>query len=1057
MRKKITVLFLVLFATSFTLLFSQTTTVSGNVKDNSGAPLPGVNIQVKDANRGTSTDFDGNYQISVNQGDVLVFSFLGYHTKEITVTGSTLNVTLEEDANQLDEVVVTAFGIKKKEKALGYSVQKVDAKDLNLAGQNNALEALQGQVAGVQINRTSGTAGGGVDILIRGMSSVHPGRNNQPLVIVDGIALNNDTFKGNVLPSTGSNASGSSEQFAFSNRAGDINPDDIESYSVLKGAAATALYGVRAANGAIVITTKKGKQGKAKISVSASTTFREVTKTPELQTTFREGHRTSHRPGVTIDPTNTYDGYNRYSWAFYSWGVPFTDDEFIQADGTVTDLRNDAFHSPYELFRTGVNSQINMNISGATEKLDYFFSAGKSNDEGILPNTYYQKINFRLKGGMKITKNLNLDASVAYSNSGGARGNGGDKSIFSSLSYWSATFPINDYLNADGTQKNYTPGWIDNPRYFAETSNLKDDVNRWVGNMKLNWAAKDWLNISYSAQVDNYADLRNRFVPADLDVGSQVGGFIVNENIDFTGLESNLLVTFTKDFSEDLKASFLVGHQLSDTKTNYVNIRGELLNLPMFNDLTNTSLRFEKIDVKQIRAMGLFGDLRFEYKDKLFLSFTGRNDWLSTMPVVNRSFFYPSASLSYLFNDLIDKEGSTFSFGKFRISLAEVGKGPNFGEIGHYYINDPRFPYNGIGGYRADTEEGDPLLVPERSKSFEVGTDLRFIDNRIRLDYSYYKTKVSDQIFPVSTAYSSGRSRYVRNAGDYETWGHELLISADIIKKEDLKWTTTLNWSTNGGKVTSLPDDLGGEILFFGDLITSKAKIGDALGTLYGWVYQTAPDGQRYVGPDGKWIVTGSENSGFYYTGGNEMVKVGNAFPDYIASINNQLTWKNFGFNFLLEYKKGGDLYDRGFRNALRNGNLKETEFRDQDRVLEGVMDDGSGGFVTNTIPLTITANDYYRDYKHYNTASELLLQDGSWVKLRNIGITYNFDNQLLDKLGMDNASITANAGNILLWTPFKGFDPEANQFSAGSNIYGFTGLTTPLTTNYSLGLKVEF
>ncbi len=1056
MRKKITVLFLVLFATSFTFLFAQTTTVSGNVKDETGMPLPGVNIQVKDMNSGTSTDFDGNYQISVNQGDVLVFSFLGFRTQEITVSGTTLNVTLEEDASQLDEVVVTAFGIKKKEKALGYSVQKVKAESLNLSGQNNALEALQGQVSGVQINRTSGSAGGGVDILIRGVSSVNPGRSNQPLIIVDGVALNNDTFSGDILPSAGSNASSSSEQFAFSNRAGDINPDDIESYSVLKGAAATALYGIRASNGAIVITTKRGKQGKAKISVSTSTTIREVTKTPELQTTFREGHRTSRRPGVTIDPTNTYDGYNRFSWAFYSWGVPFTDDEFVQDDGTITDLRNDAFHSPYELFRTGVNSQINMNISGATEKLNYFFSAGKSNDEGILPNTNYQKINFRLKGGIEITDNLNLDTSISYSNSGGARGNGGDKSIFSSLSYWSSTFPINDYLNADGTQKNYTPGWIDNPRYFAETSNLNDDVNRWVANMKLNWAAKDWLNISYSAQVDNYADLRNRFVPADLDVGTQVGGFIVNENINFTGLESNLLVTFTKDFSEDFKTSFLVGHQLSDIKTTYSGVRGETLNVPGINDLSNTINRFTSNTISQLRSMGVFGDLRLEYKDKLFLSFTGRNDWLSVMPSNNRSFFYPSASLSYLFNDLFDAEGNTFSFGKFRASWAQVGKGPNFGQIGQFFINEPNFPFDGIGGYRASTRAGDPLLKPEKSNSFEIGTDLRFINNRVRLDYSYYKTKVSDQIFPVATAQSSGISSYVRNAGDYETWGHELLLSADIVKNEDLKWTTTLNWSTNEGKVTAIPEDVG-EIIFFDDYITAKAKVGDALGALYGWVFQTAPDGQRYVGADGKWIVTGSENNGFFYENGNEKVKVGNAFPDYIASVNNTITWKNFGFNFLLEYKKGGDLYDRGYRNALRNGNLKETEFRDQDRVLEGVMDDGNGGFETNTIPLTITADSFYRDFNNYNTASEVLLQDGSWVKLRNIGLTYNFDNKVLDKIGMDSASLTANAGNILLWTPFKGFDPESNQFSAGSNIYGFTGLTTPLTTNYSLGLKVQF
>jgi len=1052
MKQKLLLLFTICMVN---FSFSQEMIVSGTVTDATGE-LPGVNVQVKGTKKGTTTGFDGKFTIKTSSGSILIFSYLGYKTKEIVVKSKKINVVLVEDADLLDEIIVTSFGIKKKEKSLGYAVQKVDTKNLNLAGNTNALEALQGQVSGVQINRTSGSVGGGVDILIRGMSSVNPGRSNQPLIIVDGIALNNDTFAGNTQPSAGSNATSSGEQFGFSNRAGDINPDDVESYSVLKGAAATALYGIRASNGAIIITTKKGKIGKVKVAVTTSTTFRKVTKTPALQTKYREGHRTSRRPGVTIDPTNTFDGYNRFSWAFYSWGVPYTDDEFVQSNGTITDLSNDAFHSPYELFRTGINTQVNANISGASEKLNYFLSLGSSKDDGILPNTYYKKINMRFRGGVEVSDKLKIQTSVAYTNSGGARGNGGDKSIFSSMSYWSATFPINDYLNSDGTQKNYTPGWIDNPRYFTEKSNLKDDVNRWVANATINWSPKNWLNLSYSAQVDTYSDIRNRFVPADLDVGTQVGGFIINENINFIGLESNFLISATKDFSENFRTSFLVGNQISDLKTKYMSIRGETLNIPGLNDLENTLNRFDKLSKSQTRSVGVFGEVRLEYKDQLFLTFTGRQDWLSVMTVTNRSFFYPSASMSYVFNELIDADSEVLSFAKFRTSWAQVGKGPNFGKIGQFYISDGNFPFNGTGGYRASVAAGDPDLIPERSNSFEIGTDLRFLNNRLRVDYSYYKTKNSDQIFPVSTAQSSGVSSYVRNAGDYETWGHELLLNADIIKKDNFKWSASLNWSTSEGEVTAIPEDLE-EIIFFSDLITAKAKVGDALGSLYGWVFKTAPDGQRIVDSNGHWLVTGSENEGLYYQNDNEMVKVGNAFPDYIASINNNFSWKNFNFNFLIEYKKGGDLYDRGFRNALRNGNLLETEFRDQERVLEGVMDDGSGGFITNTTPLMITANGYYRDYKHYNTASEVLLQDGSWLKLRSIGLSYDLDSKVISKLGMSRASLNASAHNIILWTPFKGFDPEANQFSAGSNIYGFTGLTVPLSESYSFGLKLEF
>ena len=282
------------------------------------------------------------------------------------------------------------------------------------------------------------------------------------------------------------------------------------------------------------------------------------------------------------------------------------------------------------------------------------------------------------------------------------------------------------------------------------------------------------------------------------------------------------------------------------------------------------------------------------------------------------------------------------------------------------------------------------------------------------------------------------------------------MLSYKIFNTDDFGWEAIANFYTNGSEVTAIPNDLD-EIVFFDDWITAKAKVGDELGTLYGWVFQTAPDGQRYVGSDGKWVVTGSENSGFYTEGDNQKVIVGNAFPDYVLTLSNYFRYKNFGLNFLVEYKAGGDLYDRGRRNGIRNGNLKLTEFRDETKVLQGVMDDGNGGYVANNQEFLITAIDFYRDANNYNAASEILLQDGSWVKLRTIGLTYDLPKQFLSKIGMTKATVNANANNIILWTPFDGFDPEGNQFSAGSNIYGFTGLTTPLTQSYSMGLTLEF
>lgn len=1047
---------LMMFISVSQLVFAQAQTVTGIISDATGVGLPGVNIRIKGTNTGTISNLDGKYKIQASRGDVLVFSFIGFETKEVKVSGSTANVVLKGSVSKLNEVVVTAFGIKRSARELSYSVSQVKPVDVNLVGESNPLLALQGRVAGLQMSNTAGSAGGGVNILIRGLSSVDPSRNNQPLIIVDGLALDNETSPGNVLPSSGSNAvAGGSGQFDYSNRAGDINPDDIASISVLKGAAATALYGVRAANGAIVITTKKGKLGGPKVNLILSTTFRNIVKTPALQKTFREGNRTTKIPGAIIDP-NSPDGYDRYGFAFYSWGVPFTDNSFTMPDGTVIDLSHDAYHSPYDLFNTGINKQMNVNVSGATEKFNYYFSASNNNDKGVLPNTHFDKKTFRFSAGYQILKNLKISSSVSYTNSDGATATSGDKSIFSSLSYWSSTYPIRNYELADGSENNYSNGVIDNPMYFLMKSNLKTDLNHWIGNASLNWKPFKWMSVTYSAQMDNYSERRNRFVPPDLDVGSHVHGFIVDENINFSGLESNLLVTMDHDWNKDFNTTLTLGNQVSDTRRDYSMIRGENLNVPGINDLSNTLNTFADKSLIRLRNVGVFGDFRLGYKRKLYLSVTGRNDWVSTLPQGNRSFFYPSVGLSYVFTKDIFKQSNIFTFGKVRISWAQVGKGPGFGLVGHYFIPEPNFPFNGVGGYRSSTALGDPNIIPERDNSFAFGTNLHFFKNRLSVDYTYYSTNVNNQIFTVGSAYSSGLSGITRNAGNYKTWGQELTISGDIIRNSKIRWQAIVNWSKNGGKITALPKDLT-QIIFHSDLITSKAKVGDALGTLYGWVFQTVANGERYVGPDGKWVVTGSDNKGEYYTGTNQMVKVGNAFPDFVTSIDNIISWKNLSFSFLIEWKKGGDVYDRGYRNALRNGNLLETEFRDQTRVLSGMMDDGHGGYVQNTTPLMISGNNYYRDWAHYNTAAQVLLQDASWIKLRTISLSYNFTGRFVKKAHLDRLSIFANAHNIILWTPFKGFDPESNSFSAGSNIYGYTGLTVPLSQSYSFGVKFGF
>ena len=1055
--RRVKLLFLLLGLVFSQVLSAQELSVSGKVTDTSGEPIPGVNVVIKGKNKGTSTNFNGKYQIKVNQGDVLSFSFIGYETVEKPVSkGGVLNVTLNESSAQLDKVVVTAMGIKKNEKALGYASQQIKVNDMKQINQN-ALANIQGQVSGVQITQSSGAVGGGVDILIRGVKSLDPSVSNQPLIVIDGVRMNNDIITGNVKPSSGSNAPNSADQFSFSNRGIDINPDDIASINVLKGAAASALYGIDAANGAIIITTKKGRNSAPSFTFTSRMSYSKVNKYIELQNKYREGW--AGQPNITADPNNPniapvqqrdYGDDKGYwllagapkNYAFHAWGPAYADDN----DSSIK------FHDFYkEFFKTGMGTDLNFSVRGGKEKYTYYMSLGRNASSGIIPNTDYTKTNFKIRSGYQLTKKFNVEVSATYANSGGKLPNNGDKSIMSNLSYFVPSFDINDYLTPDGRQKVYAPkGWIDNPRYFAETSNLQDNVDRIMGYVKTGWDIAPHFNLNYTFSVDTYSEARNRFAPPDLDVADDVGGFILNEKIKFNSYNSLLLAKYDYTLNEDMKFNFLAGNEVSKRNRDYDMIRGEGLVLPNFNNISNANNYFNYGYGIGRSRVGVFGEVDFAYKDKLFLTVTGRNDWSSTLPAQNRSFFYPSVNLSYILTDLLDKENKLLSFAKVRFSWANVGKDAPSGILGSRWMLGS-YPTNSgslLGGIYPSSVEGDLNLKPENQRTTEFGFDFRFLNNRIRLDYTYYNNLNTDLIARIPVSNTSGRTSIWTNAGSLLNKGHEVLLSGKWIDKKDFSLSSTINWSTNKGKVMDLPDGIESIIYASSGYpgIMSMVKEGDAPGTLYGYTWKYNENGDR--------IIDASDYKPRIDT--DEKVIVGNAFPDWVASLQNTVTYKNLSFGFLLEYKKGGDAYDSGQRNAIRGGTLPITLERDVDVVLEGVVDDGNGGWVENTTPTHIDQG-YYRSSTRYNRAAEILIQDASWVKLRNISLSYSLPSKWLNKAPFSKVQFNVVGANFLLWTPFRGFDPEGNQFSAGSNTYGFTGLSTPLTKSYSFGVKVEF
>lgn len=1061
MRKKLTLSFLVFLTSTFSLLFAQTTTVSGKVSDADGNGLPGVNIQVKGTSTGTSSDFHGNYEIKASQGDILVFSFLGYSPKEVVITGSTLNVTLEESASQLDEVIVTAFGIERSERELGYAATRIEAEDLVVTGKTNAITALQGEVPGLRITKTSGSVGGGIDILIRGLTSMDPSTPSTPLIIVDGVPLNNDTYVPS-LTGSGENAwVSSSEKYSASSRSADLNPDDIESFNILKGAAATALYGNRAGNGAIIITTKKGKQGKPKMTLSSNISSSKVTQTPDLQNVFREGRY--GRPYRLYTP-ETEDGYTITGVGSgngpYTWGVRYSDDSF-EYNGTVVDLTNDKYYDPYDMFDNGININTSFSLAGATEKFNYYMSVANNQEDGIIPKTDYNRTSYRVNTTYNVTDKFTINSSFALTNSDSRKPTGGDKSIISALGYWTPTFPVTDYLNPDGTRRNPYPGFIDNPLYNAEFSSLTEDTNRWIAKGNLNWKPLDWLSLNYALQFDNYTSRYHRFVAPDTDEGSGENGFIVDQDLIFKGLESNFLVTFTHDFSDDIRSSLLLGNQVTSGSWESNRMYGENLQFPHDTHISNAQENFSVSNsLSRDRNIGVFGEFKVDFYNKLFVSITGRNDWLSKMPN-NKSVFYPSVSIAYDLKEDLFKTSNKVSFAKLRLSYAQVGTGLSR-TITNKLGRASGFPWDGIGGYEYSDTKIDPNIKPQLKKGWEIGADVRFFNNRLRMDYSYFNDKITKSIFGVATPSSTGYTQLWRNAGEYTTYGHEIALSGDIIKNDDFSFTINYTFDTYDGKVTSLPDDVPYIDFLSPDPDPTGARIylqpreGDKIGAIYGYLSNRTEDGQLIL-----------DSNGLPTTDFDNLLQVGDATPDFTMGFGNTIKWKDLRFNFLFEWKKGGDKYTWTRYVTNRFGSSQYTmQFRQGDTyVFDGVMEDpdNPGSYIPNTTevdtsPTSSALYGLFNNTANWRRNAEVLLQDASWVKLRNISLSYSLGENIHGIKFIDDIKMEVSANNILLWTPFDGYDPEGTDYSAGNpGLAAFTGRGIPLTESYTFGITFNF
>ncbi|NJN27059.1 MAG: SusC/RagA family TonB-linked outer membrane protein [Cyclobacteriaceae bacterium] len=1033
MKMKFTPLFLLVLCLATTLASGQTSQISGKITSEEGDPLPGASIQVMGTMVGTVTNLDGKYVLETpSYATKLIISYIGYETAEVEIGDrSVIDYQLYPDIQQLGEIVVTAMGLEQEKRSLGYAVAELGSKEITQSKQPNVVNALAGQVSGVQITNSGGAPGMSSRIIIRGITSLNPNADNQPLFVVDGVPIDNSTSE-----------SVDNTPRGLSNRAADINPNDIENISVLKGAAATALYGVRAANGAVIITTKKGKRGAVSINVKSSVGFDQINKYPDFQEQYGQGFSGDYS-------TDSF-------WP--SWGAPIV-------AGQVIDPSYKFYDNTRNVMQTGKQFDNYISVSGGDDYTTFFGSVSNFQQEGVIPFSTWDRTSVKLSGDVKVSDKFNFSGSLNYIKSGGDRVP--HDRIMETLMYWAVTQDATDYLNPDGTQKTYGNS---NPLYAARFWTYEDDVNRMIGNINLNYKPLDWLAISYRLGTDYYSDQRTEIEPGPIGAENEVPisstGFIEETRINSRDINSTLNLTINKKFNERFSSILRIGQDLFDRSSNSLVATGNEFDIPLFYHMSNTKELLNSQSKSQRRLIGVYGDLMLNFDDMLYLNFTGRNDWTSTLAKANRSFFYPSVSLGFVFDEVLNLP-TAVSYSKFRASFAEVGKDASPYQTAKTYESASGFPLNGELGYTRSNVLGSPELRPERTTSLEFGLEASFLQNRLGFDLTWYQSNSKDQIIPVPVSNATGFTRLVTNAGELENKGIELVLNGTPISTLDFEWDIRLNFTRNSNTVVSIREGIesipvGSQFGYVGATTSMILNEGDPYGNLYGTSYERyyadgKPEELEELDRDLPLLI---DDDGFPTRNGDQLI-IGNAQPKWMAGLSNSFTYKGINLSFLIDVRYGIDQFDQygNFYSAF--GFLDYSLNRNDVVIFDGFLENGSA----NTKPVWLGQGlgpDYanygpgfYRN--DYRGVSENFVKDASFIKLRNITLGYDLPASLLDSTPIKGVNFSISANNILLWTPWKGFDPESFSAGASGNATAFTGLGYPGVQSYFFTLNLTF
>lgn len=1032
-----------------TTILAQARTITGKITDEKGVPVFNVSVFVKGTTTGTTTNPEGLFSISVpSNNSILTFSHVNLDASEMLIgTQSYLEISMKGKDKNLQEVIVTTMGISRTQKSLGYSATTIKSDELLKARETNVINSLAGKAAGVRITSQSGTVGGSSKIIIRGVNSVNNttvSGSGQPIFVIDGLPIDNSAQQINTVNSAVNQGTSGAD---FGNRAGDINPDDVETITVLKGASATALYGARAKDGAIIITTKKGRKGQASVTFNLSSRFDNALKLPSFQNEYAQGNQ------------GTYNLANTNGWGpKISEVQDKTYPDFLGRQVTLQAYPDNV----KDFYRTGRTNIYSVAFEGGGEGTDYRFGYTNTTQTGIIPGEKLNKSAVSFNAGRNILKGLDIRTNINYTRvfaDGRPVESGNNPNVLQSL-----ILTIPRTVNINDAKENYydpitkqqitlTPGRTGNNPYWVINNNkFSNTVDRIYGNAIVTYSPTKWLTISDNIGTDFYNEFR-RGVTRPGTIGALTGNFFT-ANLYNRIINNDLIATVNKQLTDDIGLKVIAGHNVFEAQYRREQSDAQSLTVDELYSFSNAGTVSTTNTFNKRRLVGVFGDIGLSYKDLLFLNITGRNDWSSTLPKGNNSYFYPSVSSSFVFSELLS-DIKWLNYGKLRASWANVGSDAAPYALSFAYLPVPvsfaqygfgsQFPFNGVIAFTAPGVLPNANLKPQNQVSYEIGAEMKFLKNRISLDLTYYNAETKDQIINLAVPQSTGFTSQTINAGSVTNKGVEVTLGVVPVRLKDFGWNVDFNFSTNKQSV-QLPTAIKSYVLQSGwSGLQIKTRTGEPF-AIWGTAWMRDPEGNIVI----------DANTGLRRTVNDQ--KIGDVFPDWMLGINNSFSYKNLSLSFLVDIRQGGYMFSNTSSTLRTQGLGAETAMNRGNIFIDKgvVFDQATNKYIPNTVPVQ-SMQDFWGQFITTNTEGNVY--NASYAKLREVRISYRLPSSFLSsklkfvkglELGLEGRNLWIIKSHV------PNIDPEVNFFGPASLGEGVEFNSVPSTRSFGINLRVK-